>query len=35
MNRVEYSPTQIISGIYIYKFTLNGKTTVGKVIYKK
>jgi chorismate mutase len=35
MNRIEYTPKQIISGFYIYKFTLDGKSSFGKVIYKK
>jgi pimeloyl-ACP methyl ester carboxylesterase len=35
MNRIEYAPNQIISGVYIYKLTLDGKITVGKVIYQK
>jgi hypothetical protein len=35
MNRIEYAPKHIISGIYIYKLTLDGNATVGKVIYKK
>jgi hypothetical protein len=35
MNRIEYAPTEIISGIYIYKLILDGNIKVGKVIYKK
>jgi hypothetical protein len=33
--RIEYAPTQINTGIYIYKLTLDGKTSVGKVVYNK
>jgi hypothetical protein len=35
MNRVEYAPANIISGMYMYKLTLDGNSTVGKVIYRK
>ena len=35
MNRVEYAPTNIISGVYIYKLTIDGNTSVGRVIYRK
>jgi hypothetical protein len=35
MNRVEYSPANINSGVYIYKLTIDGNTSVGRVIYKK
>jgi hypothetical protein len=35
MNRVEYTPTQITSGIYIYKLNLDGKISVGRIIYKE
>jgi hypothetical protein len=35
MNRIKYVPNEIISGMYIYKLNLDGKISVGKVIYKK
>jgi hypothetical protein len=35
MNRIEYEPKEIVSGIYIYKLTLDKNVTVGKVIYNK
>jgi hypothetical protein len=35
MNRVEYEPTNIISGVYLYKLTIDGNTSVGRVIYRK
>ena len=35
MNRVVYIPTNIISGVYIYKLTIDGYTSVGRVIYRK
>ena len=35
LNRIEYAPNQIISGIYIYKLTLDGKKSIGKLIYNK
>jgi hypothetical protein len=35
MNRIEFTPNDIVSGLYIYKLKLDGKTSVGKVIYKK
>ena len=34
-NHVEYTPVDINPGIYIYKLNLDGKTSVGKVIYRK
>ncbi|MBK6283951.1 MAG: T9SS type A sorting domain-containing protein [Draconibacterium sp.] len=35
MNRIEYVPNEIISGMYIYKLNLDGNISVGKVIYRK
>jgi hypothetical protein len=35
MNRVEYAPTNIITGVYIYKLVLDGQPSVGRVIYRK
>lgn len=35
INRVEFAPTNIISGMYMYKLTIDGNSTVGKVIYRK
>ncbi len=34
-NRIEYAPTEIISGVYIYRLTLDENVSVGKVIYNK
>ena len=34
MNRIEYIPSEIIAGIYIYRLTLDGNVMTGKVIYK-
>ena len=35
MNRIEFVPSDIISGIYIFKLSLDESISVGKVIYKK
>ncbi len=35
LNRIEYTPNEIISGMYIYKLNLDGNISVGKVIYRK
>ncbi len=35
MNRVDYVPTDAVSGIYIYKLTQNGNNQIGRVIYQK
>ncbi|NQU32787.1 MAG: T9SS type A sorting domain-containing protein, partial [Bacteroidetes bacterium] len=35
MNSVEYEPTHAVSGIYIYKLSLNGNSQIGRIIYKK
>ena len=34
MNTVEFKPTYEVSGMYIYRFTVDGKTQIGKLIYK-
>jgi hypothetical protein len=35
MNSIEYTPSEIVSGMYIYKLKLDGNISIGKVIYKK
>ena len=35
MNRIEYAPTNIITGVYIYRLVLDGQPSVGRVIYRK
>ncbi len=35
MNKVDYVPTDAVSGIYIYKLTQNGNSQIGRVIYQK
>ncbi|HCY43081.1 MAG TPA: hypothetical protein DHV48_17390, partial [Prolixibacteraceae bacterium] len=35
MNRIEYEPKDVISGIYLYRLTLDGNVQIGKLIYRK
>ncbi len=35
LNRVEYTPKDEVSGMYIYRLNLNGNIQIGKLIYKK
>ncbi len=34
LNRVDYKPVHTVSGIYIYKLTIDGKMQIGRIIYK-
>ncbi|MFV0592772.1 MAG: T9SS type A sorting domain-containing protein, partial [Draconibacterium sp.] len=35
MNRIEYTPASDVTGVYLYKLNLGGKTQIGKIIYKE
>jgi hypothetical protein len=35
LNRIEYKPSAEVSGILLYRLTLDGNTQNGKIVYKK
>ncbi|MCK3682716.1 PKD domain-containing protein, partial [Maribellus sp. YY47] len=35
MNRIEYQPTNDATGIYLYKLDLDGRTQIGRIIYRE